>query len=144
MTSEDTTPQKNHDSSDAETTALSGRKILAVEDDAFLSSLLSQRLVESGGELFNAATGDDALKIAKEEKPDIILLDILLPGMDGFEVLKQLKEGSETKDIPVIILSNLGQESDIEKGKELGAELFLTKATFTLDEILEKMESVLK
>lgn len=143
MNSENTPPEKDRPS-DTENNALSERKILAVEDDVFLSNLLSQKLSESGGTLFNAERGEEALRIAQEKNPDVILLDILLPGMDGFEVLKRLKMDEKTKDIPVIILSNLGQKQDIEKGEELGAELFLTKATFTLDEILEKIESVLR
>ena len=93
----------------------SGKKVLWVEDDAFLSGLIGQRFGELGAILFSANNGKDAIEIAKSEKPDIILLDILLPGIGGFEVLKSIKEDSAIKNITVIILSNLSQKSDIEK-----------------------------
>lgn len=120
------------------------RKILWVEDDVFLSGLIGQRFGGLGAILFGANNGKQALEIAKIEKPDIILLDILLPGIGGFEILKNLKEDPETKNIPVIILSNLSQKSDIEKGKELGAVSFLVKATVNLDEIVQEVKKVLK
>ena len=120
------------------------KKILWVEDDVFLSGLIGQRFGGLGAVLFGANNGKEALEIAKMEKPDVILLDILLPGIGGFEILKELKDSSETKDIPVIILSNLSQKSDIEKGKELGAVSFLVKATVDLDEIVNEVKKVLK
>lgn len=122
----------------------SNRKVLWVEDDIFLSGLIGQRFGELGSILFGADNGDKALQIAKIEKPDIILLDIILPGISGFEILKNLKDDPVTKDIPVIILSNLSQKSDIEKGKTLGAVSFLVKATVDLDEIVNEVKKVLK
>lgn len=117
-------------------------KILAVEDDIFLKELLAGRF--SGGDytVFHASTGDEALGLAKEESPDVILLDIILPGMSGFEVLENLKADEATSSIPVIILSNLGSEEDIKKGKELGAEDFLIKANNSLDAIVERIGEV--
>ncbi len=120
------------------------RKILWVEDDVFLSGLIGQRFGGLGAMLFSANNGQQALEIAKMEKPDIILLDILLPGIGGFEILKSLKDNPETKNIPVIILSNLSQKSDVAKGKELGAVSFLVKATVNLDEIVDEVKRVLK
>lgn len=120
------------------------KKILWVEDDVFLSGLIGQRFGGLGAILFSANNGQQALEIAKMEKPDIILLDILLPGIGGFEILKNLKDSSETKNIPVVILSNLSQKSDIEKGKELGAVSFLVKATVDLDEIVAEVKKILR
>ncbi len=80
----------------------------------------------------------------KEEKPDIILLDLILPGMDGFEVLAKIKDDPEVENIPVVILSNLGQRDDVERGLKLGAVDFLIKAHFTPGEIIEKIEKVMK
>jgi CheY-like chemotaxis protein len=120
------------------------RKLLWVEDDAFLSSLIGQRFGDLGATLFGASNGKRAIEIAKLEKPDVILLDVLLPELGGFEVLKTLKEDDTTKHIPVIILSNLSQKSDIEKGKELGAASYLVKATVNLDEIVNEVKKVLR
>lgn len=120
-----------------------GKKVLWVEDDVFLSGLIGQRFGELGAILFSANNGKDAIDIAKAEKPDIILLDILLPGIGGFEILKAIKEDSVAKDIPVIILSNLSQKSDIEKGEKLGAVKFLVKASVNLDEIVLEVEKAL-
>lgn len=120
------------------------KKVLWVEDDVFLSGLIGQRFGELGATLFGANNGQQALQIAKMEKPDIILLDILLPGIGGFEILKSLKDDEATKNIPVIILSNLSQKSDIDKGKELGAVSFLVKATVDLDEIVNEVKKVIR
>lgn len=120
------------------------KKILWVEDDVFLSGLIGQRFGGLGAILFGANNGKEALDIAKMEKPDIILLDILLPGIGGFEILKSLKDDPTTKNIPVIILSNLSQKSDVEKGKELGAVSFLVKATVDLDEIVNEVKKILR
>ena len=117
------------------------KKILVVEDDKLLSDLLLRKL-GSTFDLLHANTGEEALKILSEKKPALVLLDILLPGMDGFEVLKKIKQSPTLKEIPVVILSNLGQESDIKKGKELGAERFLVKVTLTLDDIVKEVEKV--
>lgn len=111
-------------------------KILVVEDDPLLSDLLGQELAAQQFDFRHAPTGEVALELAKKEKPDLMLLDILLPGIDGFEVLKRIKEDPETKSIRVIILSNLGQESDILKGTQLGAEKFIVKITLTLDQVV--------
>jgi CheY-like chemotaxis protein len=120
-------------------------KILCVEDDMFLSSLIGKKLGELGATLFSADSGEKALEISRNEKPDIILLDILLPGgMDGFQILEKIKADESTKEIKVIILSNLSQKIDIEKGKRLGAARFLVKATVDLDEIVGEIKDVLK
>lgn len=109
----------------------------------FLSSMIGKKLGELGATLFTTDRGEEAIEIAKKEKPDIILLDILLPGMDGFEVLEKIKSDEETKLIKVIILSNLSQKSDVDKGERLGASRFLIKATVDLDEIVSQVKAVL-
>ncbi len=97
------------------------RKILIIEDDKFLRELISRKLSDENFEVAEAVDGEDGVKKTEEEIPDLILLDLILPGIDGFEVLRQIKTKSKLSKIPVIILSNLGQEEDIEKGFKLGA-----------------------
>ncbi len=125
-------------------TSLAGKKIMWVEDDKFLSEIIARKLSMQGCVLFHATEGAEALRILEKEQPDLILLDILLSGIDGFEILKRIKSNGETKHTPVILLSNLGQKQDIEKGKMLGAARFLVKAMMTLDEIIEEIKTVLK
>lgn len=124
--------------------ALKGKKVLWVEDDTFLSELIGRKLSAQGCATAHATEGEGALPLIETEQPDIVLLDILLPGIDGYEVLKRLKENAKTKHIPVILLSNLGQRDDVEKGTARGAARFLIKATVTLDEILHEIQAVLK
>ena len=128
----------------ADKAPLQGRKIMWVEDDKFLSDIIARKLSAQGSALFHASDGDTALKILESESPDVVLLDILLSGIDGYEILKRMKANEKTKHIPVILLSNLGQKGDVEKGKALGAARFLIKATVTLDEIVEEIKTVLK
>jgi len=120
------------------------KKILIVEDDKFLRDLINQKLLREGFEIVQAVDGEDGIKKIKEEHPDLILLDLILPGIDGFEVLSQMKSDQNSASIPVIILSNLGQKEDVEKGLKLGANDFLIKAHFTPGEIIEKIKGVLK
>lgn len=120
------------------------KKIVIVEDDNFLMELMARKLSVENFEVVSAFNGEEGLKKIKEEKPDFVLLDIVLPGIDGFEVLEKLKNDKETAGIPVVILSNLGQKDDIEKGFKLGAEDFLVKAYFTPGEIVEKIRAILK
>ncbi len=121
-------------------------KIMVVEDDKFLRDLILKKLKTDNFETVFAKDGEEALKIVKEEKPSLILLDLILPGIDGFEVLKQIRsDQSETlQKIPVIILSNLGQKDDVEKGIDLGATDFMVKAHFTPGEIVDKIKEILK
>lgn len=123
--------------------ALVGKKIMWVEDDGFLSDIIARKLSSEEAILIHAVDGEKALALLEEQKPDVIMLDVLLPGMNGFELLEKLKADEGFKDIPVILLSNLGQESDVEKGKKLGANRFLIKASLTLDEIIEQIEQVI-
>lgn len=120
------------------------KKILIVEDDKFLRELIAQKLIKEGYEASQAIDGEEGIKKIKEEKPDLVLLDLILPGIDGFEVLSRMKEQSTLTAIPVIILSNLGQKEDVEKGLKLGAVDYLIKAHFTPGEIIEKIRNTLK
>lgn len=120
------------------------KKILIVEDDKFLRELIAQKLIKEGYDIAEAVDGEKGIKSVKEEKPDLILLDLILPGIDGFEVLAEIKEDPVLSQIPVIILSNLGQKDDIERGLKIGAVDYLIKAHFTPGEIIEKIKAVLK
>lgn len=117
-------------------------KILIIEDDKFLRELITQKVGRDGYEVVGATDGEEGLTMAGKEQPGLILLDLILPTMDGFEVLRRLKEQETTKNIPVIILSNLGQKEDIDKGMELGAQDYMIKAHFTPGEITEKIKSI--
>jgi len=117
-------------------------KILVVEDDKFLRELISQKLAKEGYEVAEAVDGEDGIEKVKKEKPGLVLLDLILPGIDGFEVLAKMKADPELAKIPVIILSNLGQKDDIEKGLEMGADDYLIKAHFTPGEIVEKIQAI--
>ncbi|MDD5145412.1 MAG: response regulator [Candidatus Pacebacteria bacterium] len=119
------------------------KTILIVEDDKFLRELISQKLIREGYKISDAVDGEIGLKKIKDEKPDLVLLDLILPGIDGFEVLSKTKEDPGLAKIPIIILSNLGQKEDVEKGLKLGAADYLIKAHFTPGEIIEKIKSIL-
>ncbi len=119
-------------------------KILIVEDDEFLRSLTAKRLEKEGYVVTVAVDGESALVTAAQEKPNLIFLDLLLPGLDGFEVLGKLKANAELKSVPVVVFSNLGQKEDIERAKQLGADEFLIKANFTLDDVMSKINEILK
>lgn len=120
------------------------KKILIIEDDKFLRELIGQKLLKEGYDIVEAVDGEKGIKTVKDEKPDLILLDLILPGMDGFEVLTKIKEDAEISQTPVIILSNLGQKDDIEKGLKMGAVDYLIKAHFTPGEIIDKIKVILK
>ena len=115
-------------------------KILIIEDDEFLSGMYITKFTKEGFKVIFSEDGEDGIKKAKQEKPDLILLDILLPSMNGFDVLKRLKEDGSTAIIPVIILTNLSQDSDIKKGYELGAVDYLVKVYNIPSEVVDKVK----
>ena len=117
--------------------------VLIVDDDAFLSGIYTTKLEMDGFRVVVARDGEEGLKSAKAEKPSIILLDVLMPKLDGFETLKRLKADIETKSIPVIMLTNIGQKEDIEQAKADGAEDYLIKAHFVPAEAVEKIRGIL-
>jgi len=122
----------------------SKKNILIIEDDKFLRELIVQKLLKEGYDVSEAVDGEEGIKKIKETKPSLVLLDLILPGIDGFEVLSQMQNEPGLSSIPVIILSNLGQKEDVEKGLKLGAVDYLIKAHFTPGEIIDKIKAALK
>lgn len=120
-----------------------GKVVLIVEDDKFLRELAAQKLRNEGFTVMEATSGDEALELMKSSTPNIAVLDLILPGMTGFDILTKMKQNPSLKNVPVIILSNLGQEEDIEKAKALGATDYLVKAHFSFGEIIKKIRTVL-
>jgi len=120
------------------------KKILIAEDDSFLLSMYANKFEMENFSVFTAEDGKKALRTALKELPDLILLDLMLPGMDGFEVLKELKNDEKGKRIPVILLTNLSQRDEIDRGIGLGAMDYLIKAHFMPSEVVEKVKNVLK
>lgn len=119
------------------------KKILIVEDDSALRGILVEFLEAEGFVVSEASNGEEGVEMIKKDNPDVILLDIILPKKDGYEVLKEIKADDNTKDIPVILLTNLGSLSDIEKALELGATTYLVKGDYQVKEIIEKVKEVL-
>jgi len=119
------------------------KKILVVEDDSVLRYVLMEKLKNTGYVVFGAEDGEVAIGKIKDEKPDLVLLDILMPKKDGMEVLEEMNEDEEMNKIPVIIISNSGQPVEIARAKQLGAKDFLIKAVFDPNEVLEKVKKLL-
>ncbi|OGY49963.1 MAG: hypothetical protein A3J59_00905 [Candidatus Buchananbacteria bacterium RIFCSPHIGHO2_02_FULL_56_16] len=119
------------------------KRILLVEDDEFLAELYATKLNLEGFEVSLATDGEKGLRLAKEQEPDLVLLDIVLPKMDGFEVLRQLKLGKKTKEMPVILLTNLSQKDEVSRGLSLGANDYLIKAHFMPSEVIKKIKQVI-
>ncbi len=115
------------------------KKILIIEDDSFLQGLASRKLRSEGYDVFGASNSAEAWKILDGMKPDLILLDLLLPDVDGFEILKKINEKGTMKGLPIIVFSNLSEEKDIKRAQDLGVKEFMVKANFTLDELSQKI-----
>jgi len=122
----------------------SKKKIIVVEDEEMLLKALNVVLLSAGYEVLSATDGLKGEEIIKKELPDGVLLDIQLPGKNGFDVLADLKKDPKTKKIPVVILSNMGQEEEIKKGKALGAQDYFVKSNTDIDKVVEKIEKYLK
>ncbi|MCZ2845755.1 MAG: response regulator [Candidatus Bathyarchaeota archaeon] len=118
-------------------------KILIIEDDKFLNKLYSDKLNRSGLDVLGTISAEEGLNRALMEKPDLILLDLVLPQKSGFEVLSELKLSPETKKIPVVILTNLGQETDMRRGLDLGAVAYLVKTDFSVNQLPELVKEYL-
>jgi len=118
-------------------------RVLVVEDDLFLRGLMSQKLTKEGFSVIEAVDGEEGLKMVSEKQPHIVLLDLILPGIGGFEVLEKIRQDENIGGIPVLILSNLGQKDDLDKAKRLGATDYLVKAHNTPGEIVAKVKSIL-
>ena len=118
-------------------------KILLVEDDPLLIDIYSTKFREAGFQVVAVDRGDIALGLIEKEMPDLVALDIVLPQKDGWAILKSIKSSPKTKDIKVVILSNLGQKEEIEKGMELGASGYLIKAHHTPSEVVKEIRKIL-
>lgn len=119
------------------------QKILIIEDDKFLAKMLSKTLESHHYEVIVAINGKEGLLKASQSEADLILLDIMLPDIDGFDLLETIKNDEKTKKIPVIIMSNLGQPEDIQQGKSLGVKDYLVKSDLSLDEVVVKIRKYL-
>ncbi len=118
------------------------KKILIIEDESALQKTLGEILSQQGYEVLSALDGEIGLKLVQSKKPDLILLDLILPKIHGFDVLKKIKDNPETKEIPVIVLTNLESIEDIKKAIELGATTYLVKANYSLKELTIKVNQV--
>lgn len=119
------------------------KKILLVEDDQFLGSLMKNRFIKEGFDTDWVTNGDEAIAKLKEAPHDLILMDIILPGASGFEVMEKIIAEPQAGSTPIIIISNLGQQSDIARGRELGAAAYLVKADTPIDVLVQKVREFL-
>ncbi len=118
-------------------------RLLIIEDDDFLRSLAVTKLEKEGYVMETATTGDTGLAHIMKLPPDLVILDLMLPNMSGFEVLEKIRSHEPTKDVKVVVFSNLGEEADIKRCMDLGVSEYLVKANFTLDELAEKIRMIL-
>jgi DNA-binding response OmpR family regulator len=119
-------------------------KILIVEDEEILLTALSEELKQEGFDAVGAKDGQEGVEKAQSEKPDLILLDLVMPRLDGIGALKQMKENEQTKDIPVVILTNLSDYDKVSDALSLGAMDYLVKANYRLEELVNKIKTVLE
>ncbi|MDX1607853.1 MAG: response regulator [Candidatus Spechtbacterales bacterium] len=120
------------------------KKILVAEDEEALRKALSEVLKQNKYEVIGVMNGEAAMDKIKKEKPDLVLLDLILPKKDGFEVLEEMKADDSIKNIPVIILTNLESTRDIERALDAGATTYLVKANYDLEDVLKKIKSILE
>lgn len=120
------------------------KKILFVEDEPSLQRAVGDTLEKSGFDVARATDGQQALDMIKSQDFDLVILDIILPKIDGFEVLKEIKADPNKKNIPVLVLTNLETSGDVQKALELGATNYLVKANYTLEQMIEKINSMIQ
>jgi CheY-like chemotaxis protein len=120
------------------------KKLFWLEDDKLIGTILAKKLIASGFELTHAQSGPEALEMLKTAQPDVIALDLLVPGMNGLDILQKIKADPRLKNVPSMILSNLNKQSDIERAKLLGAQKFLVKAATSLDQIVAEIKDLCK
>ncbi len=120
------------------------KKILVIEDEATLQRTMTEYLISEGFKVFSAMDGEKGLELAKSELPDLIVLDIILPKKDGYAVLEEVKADEKTKDIPIILLTNLEGAGDVQKAFEKGATTYLVKSNYRLEDIVKKIKEILK
>jgi DNA-binding response OmpR family regulator len=119
-------------------------KILIIEDDPVFQQTLGEFLRSEGLETAGAVDGEEGIKKAREESPDLILLDIILPKKNGYEVIAELKKEETTKAVPIVLLTNLGGMRDVEKALEMGATTYLVKSDYKLEDVVKKIKEILK
>jgi len=119
-------------------------RVLLAEDDHFFQNFYLRKLTEAGFTVDVASDGNEAMKKLVEKKPDVMLLDLIMPNKNGFEVLAEISKNENLKTLPIIVFSTLGQESDIAKAKSLGATMYVNKTFFDFENLLSKVNSVLK
>ena len=119
------------------------KKILLAEDDPFIIDIYTTKLKQAGLEVEVVSEGDEVLEKTKQYKPDLLLLDIVLPTMNGWEILRAIRQSDDLKDQPIVILSNLYQKDEVEKGLKLGALKYLIKAHYTPSEVVEEVKKIL-
>ncbi|MBT4648855.1 response regulator [bacterium] len=119
-------------------------KVLLIEDEEMLANMYEVKFQNEGFEVIKALDGATGLELSKTTNPDFVLLDVIMPKMDGFSVLKAIREDEKTKNLPVMLLTNLGQDEDIQKGKELGAVGYLVKANVTPADVVESVRKELE
>jgi len=120
------------------------KQILFIEDEQALQKTLGGVIEKEGFKIISALNGENGIKLAQKKQPDLILLDLILPRKDGFEVLKNLKSNEETDQIPVIVLTNLEAMEDIQKALRLGATTYLVKANYEIKEVIKKIKTAFK
>lgn len=120
------------------------KKILFIEDESALQKTFGDILRKEGYEMISALDGEIGLKLAQSQNPDLILLDLILPRVDGIEVLEKLRKNEKTKDIPVIVLTHLEDLEKVQKAMELGAKAYLVKAEYSLEEVIKKVKETIK
>lgn len=121
---------------------LSKKRLLWVEDDKLIGTILAKKLVTAGFDLFHAKNGEEALEALKTFIPNVIVVDLILPGMSGFDILQSVNQDDRLKAVPKMVLSNLSKPSDIEKARALGAQKFLVKAATSLDQIVSEVQNM--
>ncbi len=121
-----------------------GKKILLVEDEKIIVDVLEKKLVKEGYEVVVAQDGEEGLRKMKEVKPDLVLLDIVMPKKGGFEVMEEMKKDKELKETPVIVISNSGQPVELDRAQRLGAKDWLIKTEFDPNEVIEKVKKYIK
>jgi DNA-binding response OmpR family regulator len=117
--------------------------VLVVEDDEFISAVYQMKLSKEGFDIICAGNGEEALRIMRQRKPDLVLLDLIMPIKDGFQTLEEMRKDETLKDIQVIVLSNLSQDEDIARAKELGASDYVVKANISLQDMAKKVATSL-
>ena len=120
------------------------KKIMIIEDDRFLSSLMKARLEKEGFAVIQAFDGEEAMEMLKQELPSLVILDLIMPKVTGFEVLQMISITPQLEKVPVVIVSNLAQDSDIEKARQLGAREYFVKVKISIDDLISKIETLVR